>query len=286
MRTDGDKNEYYWKILQMQVQEKRIEQVFEVFNRQRIDALLIKGWAAARNYPKPFERLSVDIDLAVRPEDFAAGEALLAERKITGVDLHEGLRHLDTLVWEKLYADREELKIGDATVKILRAEDHLRILCVHWLGDGGVDKERLRDVYYAVKNRRADFDWSRCLDAAGERRRKWIACTIGLTEKYLGLDIKDTPLEDEAGRLPRWIIETVEKEWKRNIRLKPLHTCLRDGEKLREQIRLRIPPNPIQATIEMEGDFDKRTRIVYQMGSVLKRVKPSLQRIGQTLKTR
>lgn len=279
-------NDYYWKLLQYRVQEKRIAALFDCLNRERIEAVIIKGWAAAQNYPRPFERLSVDIDAAVKPESYAAVEALLTSENITGVDLHKGLSRLDTVAWENLYNAARTTDVGGTAIKVLRAEDHLRILCVHWLGDGGADRERLRDVYYAVENRPADFDWARCLDAAGAKRRRWVVCTIGLAEKYLGLDIKDTPIAAEAKQMPGWLIETVEREWKRGVRLKPLHRCVGEREDLYEQIKLRIPPNPVQATVDVEGEFDDGSRIKHQIRSVLLRLKPSLKRIGGTIRRR
>lgn len=284
MSARDDKNDFYWKLLQRQVQEERIEKVFRAFDRQGIETILIKGWAAARNYPQPFDRLAVDIDAAVRPSSFAACEKLLKDERILGVDLHKGLRRHDTLAWDDLYGASESVTIGGARVNILCAEDHLRVLCVHWLNDGGADKERLYDIYYAVKNRPAAFDWTRCLDAAGARRRKWIVCAIGLAEKYLGLDIEDTPVAVEAKNLPAWLVKTVEREWKNKVRLKPLHQCLRNGKELLEQIQLRVPPNPVQATVEVEGDFNGRTRIPHQVGSILLRLKPSLKRISRTMR--
>lgn len=281
---DDRKNDFYWKLLERRAQEKRIERIFRALNAAGIESLLIKGWAAARNYPQPFERLSVDVDAAVKPSDFQKSEKLLKEKQINGFDLHEGLRHLDKLDWEDLYAAAETVEIGGAPVKIPCAEDHLRILCVHWLGDGGANRERLWDIYYAVENRPARFDWTRCLDAAGEKRRKWIVCTIALTEKYLGLDLSGTPLAAETKRLPAWLIETVEREWRRGVRLKPLQNCLRNRAELLEQIKLRIPPNPIQATVDVEGAFDDRFRLPHQMGSILKRIIPSISRIRRALR--
>ncbi len=283
MKSVQTNDRYRWKMLQRQVQEKRIETIFKALDERHIEAVLIKGWAAARNYPQPFERLAADVDAAVRPEDFAAAEKHLAGRGIGGVDLHKGLRRLDPVGWDDLYANAETVEIGGARVKVLCAEDHLRILCAHWLGDGGADKERLWDIFYAVENRPAQFDWERCLDAAGSKRRRWTACAVGLAHKYLGLEIEDTPLAAEAKDLPGWLIETVEREWTRGVRLKPLHICLGNGKELYEQIKLRIPPNPIQATFDVEGAFDERTRIPHQIGSLFVRFKPSLQRIGQVI---
>ncbi len=63
-----DKTLQDWKILQQSVQQRRIERIFSALNERGIESVLIKGWAAARNYPQPSERLSVDVDAAVRPE--------------------------------------------------------------------------------------------------------------------------------------------------------------------------------------------------------------------------
>jgi hypothetical protein len=71
----------------------------------------------------------------------------------------------------------------------------------------------------------------------------------------------------------------VEREWRRGIDLRPLHTALRDRSALLQQIRKRIPPNPIQATIDCEGRFDDGSRLGYQLRDVLIRLTPSIKRV-------
>ncbi len=260
--------------------------LFRQLEKHAFELLLIKGWAAARNYPQPSERLAVDIDIAVNPRQFKDCARALVEQNVTGVDLHEGLRHLDTVEWKDLYDNAETVEIDKTIFKILRAEDHLRVLCVHWLNDGGANRERLRDIYYAAAARPADFDWERCLNSVGETRKQWILSTLGLAEKYLKLDLSGTPVAAEAKKIPFWLIKTLENEWNRQVKLKPLFLCISEPEKLWQQIKIRMPPNAIQATIECEGEFDESTRVIYQIKSIARRAQPSLHSICEALRRR
>lgn len=269
-----------WQRLANRRAELNIVQAFRVFRKHRIEPILIKGWAANRFYPEDNPRFFSDIDLAVSTNDYNPAYGLIQspEGNSLGVDLHRELRYLDTLAWDKLFARSELVDLDGVAIRIPCAEDHLRILCVHWLNDGAEYRERLWDIYYAVSNRPASFDWAKCLDCVSKTRRRWIIVSIGLAHLYLELPIDELPFADEARAIPDWIIRCVEREWKTDVRLRPLQVFIYRPARLLEQIRKRIPPNPIQATIDMEGEFDNRTRVFYQIGSVLKRIGPSLRR--------
>ena len=200
--------------------------------------------------------------------------------------LHKGLRHLDKVEWDDLFDNSILVNCGERKIRVLRPEDHLRVLCVHWLNDGGREKEKLWDIFYAVKNRPADFDWERCLEIVSQKRRKWIIYTIGLTHKYLKLPIDDLSFAEESKRLPRWLIKTVEKEWDNPVGFKYLQSCLGSRKEFFEQLGRRFPPNPIQATISMEGDFDNPTRILYQIGDSFERLTPSIRRVWNVLRSK
>ena len=251
------------------------------------DFVLIKGESAARFFPEQHLREYADIDFVI---DDSLSLSLSENDKSTirnlNIDLHFGLRHLDTLTWDEFIRRSDDIVVEGVEVKVPCAEDHLRIMAVHWLTDGGEYKVRLWDIYYAVANRPSDFDWNKCLDVVSPTRRKWVITTIGLAHKYLGLEIDDLPFAEEAKQIPKWITDTLEREWARDVRLIPLRIAYRKPRMLIEQIRKRLPPNPITATIDMEGEFDDRPRIRYQLGSIAKRIPPSVRRFVDLAKAR
>jgi len=250
-----------------------------------IEPILIKGWAASRNYPVEHPRQFSDIDLAVssKDHDLAFELSHAAPLNLLSIDIHRELRHLDTVPWKTLFDQSKLESIDNSAIRILCPEDHLRVLCIHWLTDGGQYRERLWDIYYAVKNRPADFDWDKCLACVSPTRQKWIVTTIAIVKKYLGLEASGLPFDVKTENIPKWIIRCLEKEWASDVRLRSLHTCTRNPKLFWQQILKRIPPNPIESTIEMEGEFDDSLRAQYQIGSIFTRIVPSIQRLAPSL---
>jgi hypothetical protein len=154
------------------------------------------------------------------------------------------------------------------------------------LNDGGENKERLWDIYYAVENRPADFDWERCLNTVSKKRRKWIVTTILLAHKHIGLDIKNIPICEEEKQIPQWLNDELKKQWEIKIPIMPMEMAAHNKKQFFEQIKKRFPPNPITATINMEGDFDEKPRMVYQIPDFYFRLLPSLKKFLQKLKKR
>ena len=274
-----------WNLLQLRRFEFQIVKAFEIFRSHRLDPILLKGWAAARNYPPERHRVFADIDLAVSRDDYARAFELThsATLNTINIDIHCELRHLDTLSWQTLYERSETIPLDGTDIRVLSPEDHLRVLCAHWLTDGGQYRERLWDIYYAIVNRPKDFDWKKCLGSVTAIRRNWVLTTIAITQKYLELDVGELPIENELPPIPKWMDDCLAKEWSSEVRLRSLHTCLDDRKLFFQQIRKRIPPNPIQATIESEAFFDDSSRISMQVKSVLRRITPSVQRVGRSV---
>jgi hypothetical protein len=269
-----------WNLLQAKAQEARIVLAFNAFRSQGIEPILIKGWAAARNYPPNHTRRGGDIDLAVAPAEHEHAAKLLKNPEIGRhlVDLHQGLRQLDSVEWGDLFYNSILVDLNGSKIRILRPEDHLRVLCIHWLIDGGGYKDKLWDIYFAVENRSKDFDWNRCLDVVDGNRKRWIVCAIALAHRYLELEISDLPFADDLRKIPGWITNCLEREW-RMERLEPVVTSVHDKKLLFRQITRRIPPNPIRATIEANGDLYGSRRWWYQAVVVGRRLGPLLRQI-------
>lgn len=280
-----NRNDKLWLVLRTKVFEEKIAGAFVYFRENGIEPILIKGWSVAIEYPEKHQRYFGDIDLCVPPALFEKASRLLLtdHGKTFKVDLHSGLRHLDTLEWDDLFGNTISKELEGVQIRILRAEDHLRVLCVHWLTDGGANKNRLLDIYYLIINHQGSFDWYRALEVVSRVRREWIVKTIGLLEKYYGLDISDFSFADEARELPGWFLKTMEAEWRDEVKLEPIHTTLSNAKAFFKQLKKRFPPNPIQATIDMEGSLDDSSRIYYQIGSVILRTIPSIRRIFETM---
>lgn len=266
-------------LLKYKVQEQRLEKLWLQFEEAGFNPILIKGWAAALKYPNPAERLYVDVDLVFSAEEFEKAETFKAANTFELVtDLHKEARHLDSLEFSKLFENSTIKKCGQANVRILSEEDHLRILCVHWLNDGGADKERLWDIYYAIENRQKDFDWEKCLEVVNKKRRFWVICAIGLAHRFLELKIEEFPFKEEIKKIPNWVYRTVEREWSSEVKLIPIYSVYRDRSKLWQQIKKRLNPNPIQATIDVRGAFNNTPRIFYQVADVFVRIGMSWKR--------
>ena len=270
------------------LREREIKQAFALLRSAGVDSLLIKGWAIARSYPEQALRPYGDLDLCVRPSQYALAEAALGKMKDgeCPVDLHEGVTKLDDRSWDELYARTHLLRLGEVEVRVLSPEDHLRLLCVHLLRHGAWRPLWLCDIAAAVEFRQHGFDWDRCL-GGNSRRADWVACAAGLAHRLLGAKIDDTPVAHRAKHLPRWLTATVLKQWEKPsppiYYSKPVGMYLRDPVGLLKGLRSRWP-NPIEATIGLNGPLNDLPRLPFQLGSCLSRAAQFLARLPEALR--
>ncbi len=274
-------DEFRWNLLQKNILERNAVRAFALFRESRIEAIMIKGLAAGQYYPDDKPRVSVDLDLAVSAADFPQADKLARSEAADGlaIDLHRELRHLDTVPWEDLFANSVTMPLDGADIRVPCPEDHLRIVCLHWLTDGGRNRDRLYDVYHAVTNRESGFDWDRFFGIVSPTRKRWLECTLGLAAKYLGLDLDGTPVAGAQENLPRWLTETVEREWSSETKFEPMEVAVFDRKKFFQQLGRRLNPNPIWATVQAEGSFDAPTRLHYKIANAFRRIPDSYRRI-------
>jgi hypothetical protein len=256
-----------------------------LFRSKGIEPILIKGPAAGLHYPVDNPRDSIDIDLAVSAEDYDSAAAIVKSQETAGlaIDLHNELRRLDTRPWAELFRDSKLVQMGGVDVRILRPEDHLRVLIVHWLTNGAGDADRLWDVYYLIDDLADTLSWDAVFRPISPIRQRWIACTIGLAHIKLGLNIDSLPDEYGAHRIPSWFSRFVEAEWSKEISNKPLHLTLNEPSQFFRQLGSRLRMNPVEAMVRMEGSIDSRIRVHYRIGSFAVRAVESAKRIGEYL---
>lgn len=274
-----------WYLLNSRLQEMQCVEVTDRLLREGIECVVLKGPAIKRFYPAEKIRPSVDIDIAVRPEEFSRALELRKEGLLGNynIDLHEGFRHFDTRGWDAGFERSLPIELEDGTIRVLAVEDQLRLICVHWLTDGGERKGRLWDIHYIVDKARKDFDWDYFLDSNGPVRRQWMIAVVGLAHKYTDLPLVGIPFREEALNLPSWLVRTLERRWSDELVFAPLDTSVRSPAMFIQQFRRRFPPNAVMATVGLEGRFDNRSRVGYQLRYFMKQMMPSVYRVFRSI---
>jgi hypothetical protein len=259
--------------------EEDIAKVISLLRTAGVEPILAKGWAVARLYPDTSLRPYGDIDLYVRPREYSSAADVLAsaEGKKFVVDLHERFDASDGLSIDDLYERSQLVSVGDVKVRVPCHEDHLRILCLHFLRHGAWRPLWLCDIGAVVEVRPPEFDWDICL-GNNARRADWIACSIGLAHQLLGAEIEDTPVADRAKTLPGWLTSNVLKQWETPYSMSqppvthaaPMAKYLRDPRGLLADLRRRWP-SPIEATVYTGGPFNELPRWPFQIGECVAR---------------
>lgn len=272
--------------LQAALHERNLKQVVELFDAAGVDAVLVKGWAIARLYPQPGMRPYGDLDLCVLPGQYERARKTLDAAKIPScdVDLHSGFGKFYEREAEEVFAHSGVARLGEASVRVLSAEDDIRFLCLHLLRHGGVRAPWLCDIAMALEARPATLDWDRVLRGS-RRRADWVACALGLAHQLLGAEVADTPIADRARKLPRWLASTVVEEWGAPYRFPgQLAVFARHPLSMMRGLIEELPrhwPNAIEATMTLEGPFNSLPRLPFQVGHLLSRATAMLAELPQ-----
>ncbi|HEY7914913.1 MAG TPA: nucleotidyltransferase family protein [Blastocatellia bacterium] len=263
---------YYFQALEARLQEDQIKEAFALLRLAGIEPILIKGWAAARHYPNKGLRPSGDIDLYIPADRYERATALLKEQghRAPALDLsHEDLAGLTSERIKAIYDRSQMISLDGTRVRVMGAEDHLWFLSVHLLRHGAYRPLWLCDVAAALESMPESFDWD-YIFRLGRKQADRVACTMGLAHQLLGARIDDTPIAKRARNLPRWLVPAVLKQWET-----PCTNDHQPPESIKESLGhpARIPralrarwPDPIQATIKMNGLLNDLPRLPYQIG--------------------
>jgi hypothetical protein len=182
--------------------------VAEVLSRVRaagVEPILIKGWSSARLYPEPGLRPSDDVDLCVPEDRLADALGALSGPLPCAGDLHGGVPDLPDRTWGEAFGrSRLVAGPGGAEVRVLGAEDQLRLLCLHLARHGVARPLWLCDVGACLEGLPEGFDWDYCLRGRPSLSA-WAASVMGLACRLLGAKAAS----DCADRCPAWVERAV-----------------------------------------------------------------------------
>lgn len=270
------------------IYEREVAATFKLLRSRGVEPLLVKGWAISRHYAEPHARPCGDIDLCVRDEQYEFARAVLKEQPTTAhhVDLHKGFSKLDDRSFDELTSRSELLELEGEPVRVLSAEDHLRVLCYHFLREGGWRSLWLCDISVAIETRPAAFDWDLTLSGRGAVSN-WVACSVGLAHRLLGADVSGTPAAIRELKLPDWLMPGILREWEARSmyrrHLTPVAKAM--SYPLRTLRGLRHHwPTPVEATMSTGASFDERARLPLQFGNLLARAATLLKRLPGALR--
>ena len=278
---------YRLQSLQAMLHERNLKRVIPLLGSHAVKPVLVKGWAIARHYPETGLRPYTDLDLCVLPDQYALASAALKDpaAQSCNVDLHRGFDKFYDLQADDIFERSQLVKLDDLEVRVLSAEDHLRLLCMHLLRHGAVRPIWLYDIAVLLETRTDNFDWDRCLGRS-RQQADWVACALGLAHQLLRADVEGTPVARRAKKLPRWLAPTVLKEWGT-----PLHSLGQIAVYLKHPVRVirglieELPhhwPNPIEATMTLKGPFNELPRLPFQVGHVFSRAAAMLAQLSRT----
>jgi hypothetical protein len=151
------------------------------------------------------------------------------------------------------------------------------LLSIHLLKHGAWRPLWLCDIGAAVESLSDSFDWSVCL-GQNRKRAGWILVAVGLANRLLDAKLDRLPFSARLKDLPAWLVTNVLKQWDRPFagdqppmsHPRPMSSFLRHPGGLWEGLRERWP-DPILATVSVNGNFNALPRLPYQLGNCILR---------------
>jgi len=270
---------YRLQTLQSAIHEEEIQKVFRLLREAGVEPILAKGWAAANFYPDQALRAYGDIDLLVSDDQFARAENVLQSEEASDcwVDLHRSFAELPDRKVEKLFERSTLLDLNGHQIRVLSDEDHLALLAIHLLKHGAWRPLWLCDIGAVVESIPSTFDWSICL-GPNQKKATWILVAVRLAGSLLNAKTEHLALSREKAELPQWLIASVLRQWDKPVagdrppmsHPRPMSSFLKSPRGLWEGLQQRWP-DPILATVSVNGSFSEIPRLPYQVGNCLLR---------------
>src|SRR5262249_43077783 len=193
------------------------------FNDAGLEPIVFKGWTLARLYPHRALRPFGDFDLLVHGVEAEPARAVLRAlpaslQERSDVDTPVTLRrYLPDRTEAELWERSRPEQLGQARLRVLSPEDHLRLIALHQLHHGGWRPLWLCDLAVLVESLPAGFDWDRCL--AGDRRlSEGVGAAMALAAELLGARL---PSGAPLVTAPSWLREAVWPCWGRGVDPQP-----------------------------------------------------------------
>ena len=254
--------------LQAAVHTKNFEHVLHHFNLAGLSPLVFKGWTLARLYARPGLRPYGDVDLLVNEQDeVCAREAIkgLAPnlRGLVDLDMRVLSRFLPDKSFAELAARSSKETLGSATFRVLAAEDHLRLICLHQLDHGGWRPLWLCDVAAFVEALPSGFRWEAVL-AGNSHLSDAVVALLGLAEELLGAHL---PPGTPRAPVPAWFRKAMLRAWGGGFQGPPdslleLHHL--DVRRAAAAIRARWP-DPLTSTLHLRAPLTGVPRPLLQV---------------------
>jgi hypothetical protein len=265
--------------LQANIHQTKVQKIFRLLRAEGVEPILLKGWAIARLFPQPGLRPYGDIDLFVHPRDSRAAHRVIDSEaaRVCWVDLHTRIDELADTPAEDLFSRSKLVSCGDEQVRVAGAEDHFALLAIHLLKHGAWRPTWLCDLGLLLETMTSDFDWDLCL-GNNKRRANWILSAIGLAHELVGAEIANEEIASRAREIPAWLARRVLKEWETPFageqppmsHRAPMRSYLRHPRGLLSDLARRWP-NPILATVSVNGRFNRLPRLPYQLANCVSR---------------
>ena len=258
-----------YQILEQALRERRLAALFAALEAHRIRAATFKGWALSRLYPAGLRPVG-DVDLAVHPDDEGHARAVLSALPAPErpeVDLQSNLvRYLPDRSLAGLLEQSVVHRTPSGPIRVLGAEDHLRLVCLHQLHHGAWRPLWLCDVAILLEALPEGFSWGRCLAGSRRRSEAVLAC-VGLAVEWLGATPRVAP---PSLWVPPWFRSAVAAAWERGFRSTPESLEGIPLRRLAPALRARWP-DPLSATLHLGAPLRGMPRLPVQLAELFRR---------------